>query len=250
MSNRHGSIGIKQVIPYHWMRKTTRLMLAGLPPNEIRQELHTAIALEGRQIESGHRSAGTRTFLVNNLMGIWPSPATELTSFRDMALGALRRCPDQEPAIHWAMITASYPFWYSTARQTGRLLNLQAQSTQTQIVSRLKEHYGDRQTVSRYARYVIRSFVDWGALRDATTKGCYERANLLTVANQEITAFLLHASLLAIPEGKAPLGVLLGSPAFFPFQLSALREENLLERSGCLKIIRYGLDEQLLTLTA
>ena len=248
MRNRHDSIGIKQVIPYEWMRRTANLMLAGLPPKEIRQELHLTIAHEGRQVQSGERSAWTRKFLVNNLMAVWPSPAIELTSFRDTALSALRTCPDQEQAIHWAMISASYPFWFNTARQTGRLLNLQAKATQAQIISRLKEQYGDRQTVSRYARFVIRSFVYWGALKDSTKTGCYEKGNVLTVANQEITALLLHASLLAMPDGKAPLSVLLGSPAFFPFQLSALSRPNLVGPAGCIKIVRYSLDDELLML--
>ena len=152
------------------------------------------------------------------------------------------------------MISAAYPFWFNTARQTGRLLNLQTQVTQAQIVSRLKEQYGDRQTVSRYARFVVRSFVDWGTLKDGPINkrmatGCYEKAKPLTVATHEVAALLLHAALLASPEGKAPLGMLLGSPAFFPFYLPALRGENLLGRAGCLKIVRYGLDDELLTIT-
>ena len=108
--NRHDSIGIKQVIPYEWLQKTASLTLAGLSPKEIREELHAAIAREGRQVQSGERSAWTRRFLVNNLMTVWSSPSAELRSVRTMALRALRKFPDQEPAIHWAMISASYPF--------------------------------------------------------------------------------------------------------------------------------------------
>ncbi len=47
---------------------------------------------------------------------------------------------------------------------------LQDQVTQTQTVNHLKELYGDRQTVSRYARCVIRSFIAWGALKDFEVK--------------------------------------------------------------------------------
>lgn len=254
IGTRHDSIGIKQVIPYQWMRKTASLVLAGLSPKEVRQELHAALILDGKQVQSGERSAWTRTFLVNNLMAIWSSPHNELLSFRDVARDLLHGYPEQAVAIHWAMISASYPFWFNTARQTGRLLNLQTQVTQTQIVNRLKEQYGDRQTVSRYARFVVRSLVDWGALKDAQTNeklttGCYEKASPLAVADYEVVALLFHAALLATPEGKAPLGVLLSSPAFFPFHLPALRGENLLGRAGCLKIVRYGLDDELLTIT-
>lgn len=248
MSKRHDSIGVKQVIPYEWMRKSAYLMLAGMAARDIRQELHGALAAQGKHVERGERSTWTRTFLVNNLMAIWPSPAAELTSFRDRALHSLRDHRDQELAIHWAMISAVYPFWFNTARQMGRLFNLQAQITQAQIVSRLKEQYGDRQTVSRYARFVVRSFVNWGVVKDATTTGCYQKAQPMSVASRELTALLLEAALLATPEGKAPVNVLLGNPAFFPFYLPTMRAEKLVEDTHCLKLIRYGLDDELLAL--
>ncbi|WP_419910285.1 hypothetical protein [Hoeflea sp.] len=248
MATRHDSIGVKQVIPYEWMRKTAHFVLAGMNAKQIRQELHAALASTGTQVRSGERSAWTRTFLVNNLMAIWPSPAAELTPFRNRALHALRDHPDQEIAIHWAMISAAYPFWFNTARQTGRLLNLQSQTTQAQIVSRLKEQYGDRQTVSRYARFVVRSFVDWGVLEDTTATGRYRKTDAIAVIDRDSTSLLLHAALLATLEGKAPLNLLLGNPAFFPFRLPVTGGEALVESTGCLKLVRHGLDDELLTL--
>ena len=250
MGTRHDTIGVKQVIPLEWIRKTARFMRAGMIAKEIRQELHAALSATGKQVQSGERSAWTRTFLVNNLMAIWPSPAAELTPFRDRALHTLRDNPAQEVAIHWAMISAVYPFWFNTARHTGRLLNLQAQATQAQIVSRLKEQYGDRQTVSRYARFVVRSFVDWGVLKDTGATGCYQQAEAISVVDRDLTSLLLHAALLATPEGKAPLRVLLGNPAFFPFHLSTISGEALIGDAPCLKLVRYGPDDELLTLGA
>jgi hypothetical protein len=249
MSKRHESIGVKQVIPYEWMRKTANFVLAGMSAKEIRHELHTALAAEGRNIQPGERSVWTRTFLVNNLMAMWPSPAAELVHFRDMAFQALRKHPDQELMIQWAMISAAYPFWFNTARQTGRLLSLQARVTQAQIVSRLKEQYGDRQTVSRYARFVVRSFVDWGILSDAAVAGCYEKAAPGAVSDRDVIALLVYATLLAIPEGKAPLSMLLNNPALFPFYLPAMHGEGLLGPGGHLKVVRYGLDDELVVLS-
>lgn len=248
MSKRHESIGIKQVIPYEWMRKTANLVLAGMSTKEIRQELHAALAAEGRNFEPGQRSMWTRTFLVNNLMAMWPSPAVELAPFRDIALQALQTHPDQELTIQWAMISAAYPFWFNTARQTGRLLSLQAQVTQAQIVNRLKEQYGDRQTVSRYARFVVRSLVDWGVLRDAAVVGRYEGTKPTAVSDRDIIALLVYATLLAMPEGKAPLVTLLNNPALFPFHLPAMTGESLLGPSHHFKVVRYGFDDELVLL--
>ena len=248
MSKRHDSIGVKQVIPYEWVRKTARLMLAGMGAGEIRQELHATLDAAGKRVQAGERSAWTRTFLVNNLMAIWPSPDPELSSFRNVALRALQKYPDQELAIQWAMISAAYPFWFNVAKQMGRLLNLQARATQAQIVGRVKEQYGDRQTVSRYARYVVRSFVDWGVLEDADTTGSYRRKEPILLAHEEVIAILLNAALLVTPEGRAPLSALKSSPALFPFHLADATGATIVQASESLSVLRYGADDELLTL--
>jgi hypothetical protein len=159
-----------------WMQKAANLLLAGLEAKTIRQELHEFLADRKGNGSEGERSDQTRTFVVNNLMKIWVSPDPELIPFRDASLAFLRENPSMALAVHWGMISAVYPFCFNVARQTGRLLALQDQVTQTQIINRLKEQYGDRQTVSRYARNVIRSFIAWGALQDSEAKGCYEKA--------------------------------------------------------------------------
>ncbi len=99
MGGRHDSIGVKQVIPYVWIRQTAKFMLAGMGAKEIRYELHNALIVEGRYIRPGERSEWTRTFLVNNLMAIWASPTAELVFLRNIALQALQNHPDQELTI-------------------------------------------------------------------------------------------------------------------------------------------------------
>jgi hypothetical protein len=121
--------------------------------------------------------------------------------------------------------------------------------TQAQIVNRLKEQYGDRQTVSRYALFVVRSFVDWGILRDAAVAGSYEKAKPEIVSDRDVIALLVYATLLAMPEGKAALNMLLNNPGLFPFCLPAMQGESLLGPSGHFKVVRYGLDDEFVVLS-
>lgn len=248
MGKRHEAIGIKQAIRFEWMQKATNLLLAGLDAKTIRQELHEFLA--GRKINGseGERSDQTRTFAVNNLMKIWVSPDPELVPFRDASLAFLRKNPSTALTVHWGMISAVYPFWFNVARQTGRLLALQDQVTQTQIINRLKEQYGDRQTVSRYARFVIRSFVAWGVLKDSETKGCYEKAVPVSVAEPHLAFLMFEAALLATPEAKSALGLLLNNPAFFPFRLPSMTGDFVSQRNDRIDVVRYGLDNELLKL--
>ncbi len=248
MGKRHEAIGIKQVIRFEWMQKVTNLMLAGLDAKTIRQELHECLAGRKGNGSEGGRSVQTRTFAVNNLMTIWVSADPDLVPFRDASLAFLRQHPSMSLAVHWGMISAVYPFWFNVARQTGRLLTLQDQVTQTQIINRIKEQYGDRQTVSRYGRFVIRSFVAWGVLKDSEAKGCYEKSTPVNMTDTDLAILMFESALHATPGAKGSLGLLLNNPAFFPFQLPVVTGDFVSQRGDRIDVARYGLDDELLKL--
>jgi len=248
MGKRHEIIGIKQAISYDWMRKTTNLVLAGLDSKIIRRELHEYLGGITRKGSGEIRSKNTRAFIVNSLMVIWVSPERELLLFRDRALSFLGHSADKDLAVNWAMISAVYPFWFNVARQTGRLLALQDQVCQIQIVNRLKEQYGDRETITRYASYALRSFVDWGVLKDSKTRGCYIKAAPIPISDHNLAVLMVEAGLHAIPGGKSALGIALHNPAFFPFTMPGITGEAIAYSSDRISVDRYGLDDELLKL--
>lgn len=248
IGKRHAAIGIKQAIRFEWMQKATNLLLVGIDAKTIRQELHEFLADRKGNGSEGERSDKTRTFVVSNLMKIWVAPDPELIPFRDASLGFLRENPSMALAVHWGMVSAVYPFWFNVARQTGRLLALQNQVTQTQIINRLKEQYGDRQTVSRYARFVIRSFVAWGALKDSEAKGCYENAAPVSIAEPTLAILMFESALLATSEAKGALGLIQNNPAFFPFELPVMNGDFVSQHSSRIDVARYGLDDEFLKL--
>jgi hypothetical protein len=116
------------------------------------------------------------------------------------------------------------------------------------FIGRLKEHYGDRQTVSRYGRFVIRSFVAWDVLEDSDEKGCYEPSAPVIIADPEPAILLLEAALHATPDGKSTLAALLNNPGFFPFRLPIPSGDGIAQRTNRIEVIRNGLDDELLRL--
>ena len=248
MGKRHEVIGIKQVIKYDWVKKATDLVLSGLDHKTIRQELHEYFGRITQKDSTSIRSKNTRTFIVNSLMVIWVTPGQELIAFRDKALTLLGQKPDVDLAVNWAMISAAYPFWFNVARQTGRLLALQDQVCQIQIVNRLKEQYGDRETITRYASYALRSFVDWGVLKDSQARGCYTKAAPISITDHNLAIMMVEAGLHAIPDGKAGLGVVLNNPGFFPFIMPGITGEAIAYGTDRITVDRYGLDDELLKL--
>jgi hypothetical protein len=248
MGKRHEAIGIKQVIRFEWMQKAANLLLAGLDTKNIRQELHEFLADRKGNGSEGERGIISRKQVVTMLMKIWVSPDLSLVSFRDSNLSLLREQPTKALIIHWAMISSAYPFWFNVARQVGRLLALQDKVAQTQIIYRLKEHYGDRQTVSRYARFVIRSFIAWGVLKDSEAYRCYEKAVDLEITHPKLGVLLIESALLAMPEATGAWGLLQNNPAFFPFHLPAMSGDLVSQLSDRVEVVRYGLDDEHLNL--
>ncbi len=248
MGKRHDIIGIKQAISYDWMKKTTNLVLAGLDSENMRVELHEFIGGISRKGSGEVRSKNTRVFIVNILMKIWVSPDPQLDKFRNSALDLLGQSAEKDLAVHWAMISAAYPFWHNVARQTGRLLALQDQVSQAQVLKRLKEQYGDRETIARYASYVFRSFVDWGVLKDCKTRGCYIKKPAVNISDINLTVLMVEAGLHAIPGGKAALEVILKSPGFFPFTMPSITGDAVAYGTDRISVERYGLDDELLKL--
>ncbi|MBM9518330.1 hypothetical protein JWG39_00680 [Desulforhopalus vacuolatus] len=245
MNRRHDKLGIKQTIQKHWMDYVVKMMLAGLKEKEIRAELDEFLAQEkpySGQVPKTHSFAKT-------ILASWFAPDKDLIPFRDHALSLVRHeNPRNWLPYHWAVISASYPFWFNVAKQTGRLFNLQDQIKQSQVFSRLKEQYGDRETVTRNARYAIRSFVAWGVLEDSKGKGCYEQSKPMGISDPNLTILLYEAALYTDKEGKSVLGLLKNNPAFFPFQLLVLTGNYISQQSNNIDVVRYGLDDELLKL--
>jgi hypothetical protein len=248
MGKRHDKLGIKQTIQKHWMDRVVQMMLAGMSEKEIRLELDNYLVTQKQSGGIGTR--GEKTYgMAIGILASWFSPDKELRPFRDDALSLARKLPSNEwLPFHWAILSASYPFWFNVAKQVGRLLNLQEQITQAQIFNRTKEQYGDRETVARNARYTVRSFVAWEALKDSETKGCYEKLKPVLIDDPDLAILMLEAALYATPEGKGAMGLLLNNPAFFPYQLPVMTGDFISQHSDRINVSRYGLDDELLRL--
>lgn len=251
MGKRHEKLGIKQTLQKVWLDKTLQMMLAGLTRDEIRSELDEYLSTQKQSGGIGQR--GEKTYgMAISLLAAWFAPDADLIAFRNDALSLAKGLKTNEWApLHWSVLSATYPFWFNVAHQTGRLLNLQDMVTQSQLFSRLKEYYGDRETVARNARYAVRSFVAWGILQDSQCqKGCYHKSAPISITDPDLAIHMLESALLAIPEAKAPMSLLLKHPSFFPFTLPLITGEFVSRHSSRIDIARYGLDEEYLILGA
>ncbi len=243
---RFKQIGIDRLIRLRWLEQTADLVLAGYGQEAIKIKLQGGLRPEFPTSDMSVRGSLDKT--ITMLMKIWVRPPLELQSLQQKGLSLYPSLPeDQHIALHWGMVMSVYPFWGAVAHQVGRLLNLQKSFEPRQIQRRIREQYGERETVSRRVRYILRSFVDWDVLRDRV-KGVYVRGDVHQVQRLDLIAWLTEAYLHAQPNGIASPRVILNNPSLFPFQISYLSAGYIVAQSPHLKLLRHGLDDELVAL--
>lgn len=240
-------IGFSQRIRLEWLEQTANLVLAGNDKDAVNDSLQELlrdkVSIEGQAIR------GNREKVITILMKTWLTVPRGLEALRDEGLqihqGLSRK---DRVAVHWGMALAAYPFWGAVATHTGRLLRLQGTAAAAHVQRRVKEQYGERETASRAARRVLRSFIDWGVLRETHDKGVYAQGNKYSIHDPRLITWLVEASLHARLNGSAVIKDLLDSPSIFPFRLAHVSAEHLASLSPRLDLLRHGLDDDLVML--
>jgi len=245
--DRFTQVGLDRLVRLTWLEKVSSLVLAGNDFASIKSILQSDLRDAFRSNNTDVRGSIDKTITI--LLKIWLTVPSELASLRVDGLELLKRFPKHEHlAIHWGMVMAVYPFWSGVAIQVGRLLRLQGSVAAVQVQRRVREQYGERETVSRRARYAIRSYLDWGVLQETGAKGVYSAGVALAVDDPRRIAWLMEASLYARANGSAPLKDLIDSPSLFPFRIKPVHAENLVAASSRLDLLRHGLDDDLVML--
>lgn len=238
-------IGFSQRIRLEWFEQTVNLILAGNDKVAINSALQGILA--DKVSVGGVADRGNREKIISILMKIWVNASPKLEAFRNEGLDLVRRLPPKNHfAVHWGMVMAVYPFWAAVVGHTGRLLKLQNTAAASQVQRRMREEYGERETVSRAARRVLRSLVDWEVLKETTMKGVYSQGLSLPIQDSKFVAWLVEANLYTRPNGSAPLRDLLDTPSLFPFRLMKISAETLVAISPRLDLLRHGLSDDLI----
>ena len=241
-------IGFSQRIQLDWLEHTAAIVLAGQTREQIemtlQERLHDKLSI------GGTAQRGNREKAITILLKIWVSVPTWLQPLRDDGLGHLRRLPHADHiAVHWGMTMAAYPFFGAVAETVGRLMRLQGTCAAAQVQRRIREHLGERETVARAARRILRCFVDWGVLQETQEKGVYQASPARPVQDKQLAAWLIEAVLLAQSTDTSVLQRLLQTPALFPFRIPRLYAADL-EGQGRVETFRQGLDEDMVALRA
>ena len=239
-------IGFSQRVRLEWLEQTANLVLAGNDKASVKDALQEL--LKDKVSVGGQAERGNREKIITILLKTWFSVPRELEPLRVEGLELLKGVPRRDHlAVHWGMVMAAYPFWAAVAETVGRLLRLQGTASAAEVQRRVRELRGERETVARAARRVLRALNDWGVLIDSSRRGTYVVGQPLTVEQSRLALFLLESLVRSSPVGSAPLEGLSNSPALFPFTITTTFGEGL-SRHQRLEVIQQASGDQRVSL--
>lgn len=235
-------VRFSQRIRLEWLDYAANLSLAGCPKDEMAAKLNERLY---ETLSVGSDSPrGSRAKTIAILTGVWAHRSDRLQLLRGDGLALLRRLPEADRMlVHWCMCMATYPFFGTVAGIVGRLVRLQGTVAAVQAQRRIRERLGERQTVSRAARRLLRTFVDWGALMDTADNGVYRAAAARRVSDAALVLWAIKAMLTSEEDRLRTTASLLQGPQLFPFLVAppAVRE---LEAHAAFEVAHCGADRE------
>lgn len=214
--NRRANIGFDRRIDLEWLDAAAGKAATGASVDEVRAFIWDM--LDGVVSGNIHGSARQKTTTV--LHHIWGEVPETARALRERAMAQLAvGTPDERLALHWAMMVGTYPLFTDAASAIGRLLTLQGRFTLAHLTRRLVGAWGERSTLERAGQRVVRSMVQWGALRDTEANGVYEAMPRRRKVGSAVGTVLIEALLVDAEEASIALDQLTGHPAMFPFDV-------------------------------
>lgn len=226
-------IGFDRKIKLTWLEATAWQTATAEDEQQVRDYLDRVLQKEGL-------SKRGRQNTLTVLLRVWNLVPPEQKSLQEQALNLLPSADSDERLwLHWGMSILAYPFFTDIASIIGRLLALQGNASLEQISRRVADKWGERSTVEWAGPRVIRSMVDWDALRDTAAKGVYV-AGPKKPAREKIQLWFLEILLKSNLTTALPLDQLEHLACAFPLEITI--SAPAIYSSDTLGIERQGLD--------
>ncbi|MDM8559528.1 hypothetical protein [Candidatus Parabeggiatoa sp. HSG14] len=219
--NLSPQIGFSHPIKRAWLDFTVQHLLEGQTPAEVRTLLRDF--LSDQVAVDSTTQHGSRQKVISILSKIWLNVPQPVESFRNEGLTLFKRLPKNEYIVlHWGMAMAVYPFFAMVAENVGRLLRLQDYVSIAQLRKRVREKMGEREAMWTAAQKLIYCWTEWEILAKSDKKGIYTITKTHTIADSQLTSWLLESALIASKGQSAVLHTLASyTPTLFPFNLSS-----------------------------
>jgi len=118
--------------------------------------------------------------------------------------------------FHWGISLLTFPFFYETCTQAGRLFTLQTKLARREVQVRMAEKYSNQGTVPRSVDRVLQSLVDWGILERVSQQELGLKPH--NSSDAILKKWLLECVVFSAPHKRIPLQGFYKMPVLFPFE--------------------------------
>jgi hypothetical protein len=158
------------------------------------------------------------------LRHVWLEPG-DMDKLRGDGVALYLSRPSEASCITlcWGMAIATYPFLNDVAATVARLVRIQSQVKLEQILRKLTETYGEKETVRRSGRYALGLLADFGFVKHAEAAGCYVLGPQVKTDHATISAWFVRAWFVATANPSViDRVVMVGAPSLAFFSAGSL----------------------------
>lgn len=237
------SIAFNRRLRSLWLEEGLRLRAEGVDGAQWLERMEDLVRIDSKGKDSIQKS-------MRYLRHIW-SDASGEDPLRTDAIRLYKETPTREAAqvLSWGMAIATYPFLNDVAATLGRMLKVQPEVKLEQILRKLSETHGEKESVRRSARYSLGLIHDLGFVKRTESVGCYELATPLRIKPSPIAAWLARAWFRGSgKEDQVDRTTMAGAPSLAFFDAPSIVADALQE--GVLTVERLSLSQDTLRLAA
>lgn len=234
-------VGFDRYITLDWLDQTAKWVIDGKSAKEVHALIDEYLA---PYVQGDTSKRKTK----NVLSGAWIKSDGVNPVFKTQARQHYAQANKAEQlAIHYSLMIASYPFFYSLSRVLGRLFKLQDDVSNEEFYRRVIETHGDRESIKRAAARFLQSLIEWGVL-DGSDKAKVKSVAKIKVSDPMLATWLIEAAMYSNGKDRILLDELLADPAYFAFDIP--HGTFQINKSDRLQIVHQGAQEIIIKLVS
>lgn len=181
------SIAFNRRLSAAWLKEGLRLRAEGVDGDAWVEDMRNVISAE----ISGHDSIQKSLRYLRHAL-IEPGDLEPLRA-EAIRLFQSSRDPEKDRVLSWGLAAACYSFLHEVAGTIGRMLRVQPEMKLEQLLRKLTETFGEKETVRRSGRYSLGLIQDLGFVYRTKKAGCYAASPPTRVVDSELASWFIKA---------------------------------------------------------
>lgn len=230
------SIAFNRRLRASWLEEGLRLRVEGIDEAAWLERMEEVVRVETKGRDSVTKS-------MRYLRHIWTDASGE-DMLRTAGIALYRASPSKKTStvLSWGMAIVTYPFLLEMAATLSRMLRVQPEVKLEQLLRKLTETHGEKETVRRSGRYSLSLIQDMGFV-ERSSPGCYRLLPPIRIHDASISSWLLRAWFQATGQTDPVDRVGLAShPGLAFFDAAALVSDGLQTGTLVLERLSYSQD--------